>query len=339
MGNDGGSIPTRRELVKSAARNPTVSELKATALEALTHAWHTDPVSGDLLDFSKVVSDWRGRLYNYETVLQGLMPAGGEAGDKTEDKHNKHNNSGAAASGDDAPIGRDLTFAETGIRSLRDVVRLHGKPYTSNVSLSSSSKGAAADAPPPWVCPVSLKELGPASKSVYLVPCGHVFSEVAVETILPDRLCPECSTAVEPTDVVPILPADPAELASLRKRIEALRADGLTHSRKKDKSGSGTSGDKKSKKSKRKSGAVGDSSGEKDRKDEKDGKDSKRARGDDADSSAQPPSKKKKDGASGAKTGGISSRINNPMTASLTAKVLAEQAALQRQRKLADTRG
>lgn len=35
-----------------------------------------------------------------------------------------------------------------------------------------------------WVCPISNKELGPAVKSVYIVPCGHAFSEVAVKEAL-----------------------------------------------------------------------------------------------------------------------------------------------------------
>ncbi len=79
MGNDGGSIPKRRELVKSAARNPTVSELKATALESLSHAWSHDPLNSERLDMENPVSDWRGRLYNYETILKALMPSDDEA--------------------------------------------------------------------------------------------------------------------------------------------------------------------------------------------------------------------------------------------------------------------
>ncbi|KAL1898199.1 Replication termination factor 2 [Sporothrix stenoceras] len=304
MGNDGGSIPTRRELVKNAARLPSVSELKATALEALTHAWQNDPVSGDPIDLDNVVSDWRGRLYNYETVLRGLMPSA--SSDETEREATKDKES---SSDDTEAAARDLTFADTGIRSIRDVIRLHGKPSS---SLSKETR---------WQCPVTLKELGPGNKSVYIVPCGHVFSELAVETILPDKLCPECSAALEASNILPILPTDKAELAKLRQRIEALRAEGLTHSLKKDKS---AGGDKKSKKNKRKAGD--DEAAE------------KKKNGADGTADGAPAPKKKKDKAAGAETNGIASRINNPMTASLTAKVLAEQEALQRQRKLAESR-
>lgn len=34
-----------------------------------------------------------------------------------------------------------------------------------------------------WTCPVSRKELGPGIRSVYLVPCGHAFSESAVKEV------------------------------------------------------------------------------------------------------------------------------------------------------------
>lgn len=32
-----------------------------------------------------------------------------------------------------------------------------------------------------WVCPVTQKILGPAVKAVYLVPCGHAFSELGIK--------------------------------------------------------------------------------------------------------------------------------------------------------------
>lgn len=34
-----------------------------------------------------------------------------------------------------------------------------------------------------WTCPISRKELGPGIRSVYLVPCGHAFSESAVKEV------------------------------------------------------------------------------------------------------------------------------------------------------------
>lgn len=38
-----------------------------------------------------------------------------------------------------------------------------------------------------WICPITAKQIGPTVKSVYLVPCGHVFSEEAVRQLKGDN--------------------------------------------------------------------------------------------------------------------------------------------------------
>lgn len=285
MGNDGGSIPKRRELVKSAARAPTVSELKATALENLTHAWAYDPLTSERLDMENVVSDWRGRLYNYESVLRGLMPSGDD-----------HEAAAPALVHGESP---ELSFTSTGIKSLRDIVKLKIKRYE-----PSASKGQEI-----WACPVSLKELGPATKTVYLVPCGHVFADAAIKQIQED-VCPECSEKFGAGDVIPILPTENAELDHLTERISNLKASGLTHSLKKEK-GNG--------KKKRK---AEDAEGDGKAKSEK----AKGAHGEHG-SAVKAVSKSN---ASNRVSG-----INNAMTASLTARVLAEQEERNKRRKLA----
>ena len=293
MGNDGGSIPTRRELVKNAARTPTVSEMKATALESLAHAWTHDPLTSDPLDMDNIVSDWRGRLYNYETILKGLMP-----GEEDDDRENQTPPTLVSTANGE---WQELTFASTGIKSLRDVVKLTFKRYK-----------PAGDAKEIWACPMSLKELGPATKAVYLVPCGHVFSEVGIKTVQED-ICPECSEKFKNEDVVPILPIEKSEVDRLTKRIETLRESGSTHSLKKDKS--------QGKKKRKAEGGVEGS------------KDSKRKKDDD---SKTPKAERNK--STKADIPSRVSGINNPMTASLTAKVLAEQEAANRRRKLAAAR-
>ncbi|KAM5346188.1 hypothetical protein ACJ41O_009193 [Fusarium nematophilum] len=256
MGNDGGSIPKRRELVKNAARAKTVSELKATALESLAHAWAHCALSGDPLDIDTVVSDWRGRLYNYEAILKGLMPS-------------------------DEPA--DVTPASLGIKSLRDVAKL-------KVSKNGDK----------WVCPISMKELGPAVKSVYLVPCGHVFAEVAMKEIQ-EKACPECGDEFSQDNVIAVLATSEADVSRLEKRIEDLRGQGLTHTLKKDKS---------EKKKKRKGDDV--------KEEDKAANGTSREEG--------KPKKKTED----ARISGI----NNSFAASLTAKVLAEQDERNKRRKL-----
>ncbi|KAI5919559.1 Rtf2 RING-finger-domain-containing protein [Camillea tinctor] len=309
MGNDGGSIPKRRELVKEAARQPTASELKATALESQTHAWSFCPLSSssssssDALDPHNTVSDWRGRLYNYESVLRCLMPSSSspenpEAGDS------------------DSESKKD-ELARTGIKSLRDVVKLK---FTLRPAVESNGNGEGRKngngGEEIRACPVSMKELGAATKAVYIVPCGHVFAEVAMREVLAGadaekettEQCPACSEAfTAPRDVVPVLPTEAADTERCSRRIDELKALGLTHSLKKDKA---ASGDKKKKKRKAENGTE-----------EGDGTEVKK-------------SKKEKDSKS-TKKNDISSRINNSMTASLTAKVLAEQEEMNKRRKMA----
>ncbi|KAL2120015.1 hypothetical protein VTJ04DRAFT_6976 [Mycothermus thermophilus] len=279
MGNDGGSIPTRRELVKEAARTPTVSELKATAFENLSHAWSHDPLSMEKLDMDNVVSDWRGRLYNYESVLKGLMPSGDDNDDATA----------PALVNGESP---ELTFASTGIKSLRDVVKLKFHRYKQPGAKSQKEV---------WACPVSLKELGPATKAVYLVPCGHVFAEAAIKQIQED-VCPECSEKFLSRDVIPILSTDKAELDALSARMSDLKAKGLTHSLKKDKSSS---------KKKRKAEEAEENGSGKSKKSDS--------------STTKAPSK----------ADGRVSGINNHMAATITARVLAEQDERSKRRKLA----
>ncbi|KAM7186649.1 replication termination factor 2 [Rhypophila sp. PSN 637] len=286
MGNDGGSIPTRRELVKSAARAPTVSELKATVLEALDHAWKHDPLTSERLDMDNVVADWQGRLYNYESILKALMPA--DSSDNADDDTTPPSLVNTESA--------ELSFASTGIKSLRDVVKLKFKRYS-----PQGSKGEELIA-----CPVSLKELGASVKSVYLVPCGHVFAEVAIRQIQEDDMtCPECSEPFKSEDAIPIFPTDKEETQRLAARLENLKANGLTHSLKKDKSAG---------KKKRKADAVN---------------------GDDKEE--KPTKKREKVDAKSSISNRVSG-INNPMTASLTAKVLAEQEEQNKRRRLAAAR-
>ena len=236
-----------------------------------------------------IVADWRGRLYNYETILKALMPA--DSSVDAEDDSTPP----ALVNGDSG----ELVFALTGIKSLRDVVKLKFKRYS-----PPGNKGKEISA-----CPVSLKELGASTKSVYLVPCGHVFAEVAIRQIQEDEMiCPECSEPFEPENAIPIFPTDKAEVQRLTTRLDNLRAKGLSHSLKKDKSAG---------KKKRKADAANG-----------DNKVEKKAKKGDKEGSNPPKSD-------------VSSRIsgiNNPMTASLTAKVLAEQEEHNKRRKLTAAR-
>jgi hypothetical protein len=206
MGNDGGSIPKRRELVKSAARAPNMSELKATTQESQAWSWthcnlSQEPFTGN----DTIVSNWQGKLYNYEHLMAGLV----EDPDTftTEPKTSS--------------LTPKEKLASMGITSLRDIqvlkIHCHTPPGRKD---------------PLWACPISLKTLGPATKAAYLIPCGHVFAKEALREVK-ERTCPECGTEFEPENEIPILPTDEEDIKRMAERIERLNASKQTHALKK----------------------------------------------------------------------------------------------------------
>lgn len=81
-----------------------------------------------------------------------------------------------------------------------------------------------------WVCPITGKELGPGTHSVYLVPCGHAFAEAAVKEIKEDT-CLVCAEKFDREDgIVKINPTEEKDIELLKKRRERLAASGLSHS-------------------------------------------------------------------------------------------------------------
>lgn len=206
MGNDGGSIPTRRELVKEAARNPTVTELKSTLAERLHHLWTTDPLSNQPLA-EPIVSDCAGRLYSKASILEFLLP-----GDEADD-------SGSVKAEQGKLLGGTVT-------SSKDVVEL-------KFSAADLGAAAATSGPGRWKCPISNEPLGPTNKAIYLVPCGHVFSATAlreVDAAAASKTCLVCNEPYAENDNIPILPTAEAEVARLVLRIKTLQESGLRHS-------------------------------------------------------------------------------------------------------------
>jgi len=208
MGNDGGSIPKRRELVKEAAKNPTSSQLRETILEKQEFLWTTDPLSNQPLR-APIVSDCNGKLYNKDAILEYLLPS-------------------------DDP-GAPLKKAEAeklldgAVKSLKDVVEVK---FETDPATKDSGK---------WVCPITQKVLGSGTKAAYLVPCGHAFSEVALKVVA-DGKCLQCNETYAPNDVISILSVSETEIERLILRVKELKEKGLTHSLKK------ASGSKKKKK-------------------------------------------------------------------------------------------
>jgi hypothetical protein len=151
MGNDGGSIPKRSELVKEAAKALTSAQIKEAQNEKQEYGWTTDPLTRKTLA-APVVSDAAGVLYNKDSIIEYLLKEDGP--EKTE--------MGKVAGVKGTVEGG---FAELGnfgnrVKGLKDVVEVKK-----------------------WVCPITGRELGPGAKAVYLVPCGHAFAGSVVKEV------------------------------------------------------------------------------------------------------------------------------------------------------------
>lgn len=200
MGNDGGSIPTRRELVKEAARAPTAQQIKETRAEQQTHNWRFDAVSEQPLR-EPVVSDARGRLYNKATILEFLV----------EGKWREE-------------------MAGTGIGGMGDVAEVR---FSRGAEEGGEDRGWVCP-----VSGEKLGAGNGGVKAVYLVPCGHAFAASVIKAVQTGAggKCLVCEKEYAGNDVVVVLPVAEADIARLELRVKRLREEGLSHSLKKVKS-------------------------------------------------------------------------------------------------------
>ena len=215
MGNDGGSIPTRRELVKSSAAALSTTQVKEIQTEQQEHYWSTCALSHESLRHP-VVSDALGTLYNKDAVLDYLLDVGKGGREVEKGELEK----------------RGEAFKDR-LRGLRDVVEVRFK--------SEGAEGSQR-----WTCPVTGKGLGPGTRAVYLVPCGHAFGE-SVFKEMPGDFCLlvrsiygnsgtrtlirwQCNEPYIAENIVPILPTSQTDKDRLEQRIAVLKTQGLTHS-------------------------------------------------------------------------------------------------------------
>lgn len=166
MGNDGGSIPKRSELVKEAAKALTTAQIKEAQTEQQEYAWSTDPLSRKPLA-RPVVSDAAGVLYNKDSIIEFLLKEDGDA-EKAEMKK--------IGGVKDSELG---TFGDR-VKGLKDVVEIKFEVEDAEAGAKGSSEK--------WKCPITGERLGAGSKAVYIVPCGHAFAGSVIKEI-DERAC------------------------------------------------------------------------------------------------------------------------------------------------------
>ncbi|KIK93829.1 hypothetical protein PAXRUDRAFT_828580 [Paxillus rubicundulus Ve08.2h10] len=150
MGNDGGSIPDRRDLVKNKPKAEQAD--KANQLRA---RWFFCALSKRLLQ-EPVVACGLGKLYNKDAIIEYLL-------DKS-------------AYGDGEKICGH-------IRSLKDVKTLQLTARSTPTPPSDALPSEIAR----FVCPLTVREMNGGQPFVYIQSCGCVFSQSGLRTVLGTR--------------------------------------------------------------------------------------------------------------------------------------------------------
>ncbi|KAM5530429.1 hypothetical protein V8D89_015904 [Ganoderma adspersum] len=150
MGNDGGSIPDRRDLVKSKKKAEQAD--KANQIRAM---WFFCALSKRPLQ-EPIVSCPLGKLYNRDAILEFLL--------------------------DRASFGAEGEVVCGHIRSIKDVKTLKLTPNASKRSPSASSSDTTPERAP-FVCPLNFKEMNGSQPFVYLKSCGCVFSQAGLKAV------------------------------------------------------------------------------------------------------------------------------------------------------------
>ncbi|ORX44445.1 hypothetical protein DM01DRAFT_1340409 [Hesseltinella vesiculosa] len=153
MGNDGGSIPRRIELVKEKQKQ--VKQNPNLQREA---AWFHCALSKRLLE-QPIVADRMGKLYNQDVVIEYLLDP--------------------SAYGDADKICPYLT-------SLKDTIKLQltNNPASDADAIKSSVMGSLEkELKSKFICPVSMKEMNGKHRFVALASCGCVFAEQTLKEV------------------------------------------------------------------------------------------------------------------------------------------------------------
>ncbi|PIL30790.1 hypothetical protein GSI_06958 [Ganoderma sinense ZZ0214-1] len=150
MGNDGGSIPDRRDLVRSKKKAEQAD--KANQIRAM---WFFCALSKRPLQ-EPIVSCPLGKLYNRDAILEFLL--------------------------DRASFGAEGEVVCGHIRSIKDVKTLKLTPNASKTPSSASSSDTAPERAS-FVCPLNFKEMNGSQPFVYLKSCGCVFSHAGLKAV------------------------------------------------------------------------------------------------------------------------------------------------------------
>ncbi|KAF8991376.1 Rtf2 RING-finger-domain-containing protein [Cyathus striatus] len=195
MGNDGGSIPDRRDLVRNKPKAEQADKANQTRAR-----WFFCALSKRKLQ-EPIVSCALGKIYNKDSIIEYLL---------------------------DKSLYGDGEKICGHIKSLKDVKELKLTPNPTPSTPESDLEHAQ------FVCPLTLKEMNGAQPFVYIATCGCVFTQAGLKTVSsksksnntdnsskspsPEsdtkdqlQLCPQCATKYSQDDIIPLNPSSEDE--------------------------------------------------------------------------------------------------------------------------------
>lgn len=196
MGCDGGTIPKRKEIVKSNNNDKQARDKNAD----LSAKWQFCHLSGLRLK-KPIVACQLGFLYNKDTIIEYLL------------NQKQLVNSSAASS-------TTTTTLIPHIRSMKDIkeLKLTEKQSSSSDHQASSGKEQFKAH---YVCPISNLDMNGKYKFYYILTCGCVFSERALRRVPNEKQCILCSKAYNPDSDLIIINGDDKEVEKLNQQMKS----------------------------------------------------------------------------------------------------------------------
>jgi len=181
MGCDGGSIPTRSELVKTKKKQQESDPFEKTRIRLRFCALSKEPLS------APIVCCPLGNLFNKEAVLTHLL-------------------------------AKNMPPEFQYIKSIKDLVPVN---FTPNPAYEETKAVYSEDAPEgtvsPFICPVTGLETNGRYSFMVLKTCGCALSERALKEV-PAAECLQCRKPYTEADILPLNPT-PQQLEQLRQTL------------------------------------------------------------------------------------------------------------------------
>jgi len=213
MGCDGGTIPKRDELVRTKKKPEQKDRTSELAFRWAHCALTQQPLA------SPIVACEMGRLYNKESVIEGLLDTSTEAEENS------------------------LREVAPHVRSLRDVKELK---LTENPDWEETGRGEIGDGyidvqKSRWICPVSGMEMNGRFRFCFLWSCGCVLAEKALKEMMKlkeeGNECPKCNKHFTILDIITLNPSEDKDILTLqeKKKLRKIVAQEAKDAKKKDK--------------------------------------------------------------------------------------------------------